>query len=201
MKPFHKSIPLAAVVSLAVASLALAAPGHGIRGQRAPAWQIETWYNLPEGVSDDDRRLKLSDFKGKVVYLFCFQSWCPGCHSHGFPTLKHVRDTFKDDPDVVILAVQTVFEGLETNTLQRGRETLQKFELQIPLAHDVPTGDHRLPSIMRDYRTGGTPWTIVIDRGGIVRFNGFRPNQELAVALVRAALAATPDTAGSEARP
>jgi thiol-disulfide isomerase/thioredoxin len=27
---------------------------------------------------------------------------------------------------------------------------------------------------MRRYRSGGTPWTVIIDKKGVVRFNGFR---------------------------
>ncbi len=150
----------------------------GILGQRAPAWELSEWYNLPR----EPDRLEVSDFEGKVVYLFCFQSWCPGCHSHGFPTLQEVERHFADDDDVFFVAVQTVFEGFGTNTANRGRDALAKFDLEIPLAQD--TGDRGPSSLMRKYRTGGTPWTVIIDPGGVVRFNGFNIQPEQAIALI-----------------
>ena len=38
----------------------------------------------------------MADFRGKVVYLYFFQSWCPGCHRHGFPTLQAMSKHFAD---------------------------------------------------------------------------------------------------------
>ena len=51
-------------------------PSLGILGQPAPAWEVARWFNLPSGTDS----LDIADLRGKVVYLFCFQSWCPGCH-------------------------------------------------------------------------------------------------------------------------
>ncbi|MEM7352125.1 MAG: TlpA disulfide reductase family protein [Acidobacteriota bacterium] len=150
----------------------------GILGQQAPAWELAEWYNLQPGVDG----LDISDFEGKVIYLYFFQSWCPGCHSHGFPTLKKAERHFAGDDDVVFVAVQTVFEGFATNTARRGRDTLADFGLEIPLGQD--TGDHGPSSLMRKYRTGGTPWTVLIDRGGVVRFNDFHIQPEQAIALI-----------------
>lgn len=64
-------------------------PTYGIEGERAPAWGVASWFNLP----DDKTRLDIQDFEDQVVYLYCFQSWCPGCHSRGFPALLHTMKT------------------------------------------------------------------------------------------------------------
>ena len=77
---------LAVIALLGAQSASTQSRVRGIMGQKAPAWSVETWFNLPEGVE----RIDVADFEGKVVYLFGFQSWCPGCHRHGFPTLKKV---------------------------------------------------------------------------------------------------------------
>ncbi|MFQ5507184.1 MAG: peroxiredoxin family protein, partial [Planctomycetota bacterium] len=84
-----------------------------IVGQEAPRWEVSEWFQLPTG----KKSLGTSDFKDKVVYLYCFQSWCPGCHSHGFPTLQKLVRKFQKRDDVAFVAVQTVFEGFQTNTL------------------------------------------------------------------------------------
>lgn len=43
----------------------------GILNQAAPRWGVSQWFQLPE----DKTHLDIGDFKGKVVYLYCFQSW------------------------------------------------------------------------------------------------------------------------------
>ncbi len=48
-----------------------ARPKAGIEGQKAPTWSAAEWKNLPEGKTS----LDVSDYAGKVVYLYFFQSW------------------------------------------------------------------------------------------------------------------------------
>lgn len=152
---------------------------YGIIGQRAPEWGVAQWFNLPDGTT----QLDLADFSGKVVYLFGFQSWCPGCHSHGFPALRDVEAHFNESDDVAFVAVQTVFEGHHVNTPERAREDVRKFGLDIPVGHDAgPNGKHS--TLMRRYRSGGTPWTVIIDPDGIVQFNGFSIDPDRAIALI-----------------
>ena len=140
---------------------------YGIVGEAAPEWNVAEWFNLPRG----ETSLRLDDLAGKVVYLYAFQSWCPGCHSHGFPSLVETMRSF-DDPFVAYVAVQTVFEGFDINTAQAARDTADKFGLDIPVAHDVGAGGAPSP-LMRNYRTGGTPWVVLIDAQRTVRFNEF----------------------------
>ena len=64
----------------------LRTPRYGIEGQQAPEWGVAQWFNLPQ----DKPSLTLRDVANEIVYLYCFQSWCPGCLKHGFPTLMSV---------------------------------------------------------------------------------------------------------------
>ena len=57
--------------------------------------------------------IKLADFEGKFKVIYCFQSWCPGCHSAGLPNLKKMVNALQDNDKVAFLAVQTVFEGFD----------------------------------------------------------------------------------------
>lgn len=141
---------------------------YGITNEKAPAWEVTTWFNLPQGKN----QLDLPDFSEKIIYLYCFQSWCPGCHSHGFPTLLSMREQFSADPKVAFVAIQTVFEGFEVNTAERAQETAQKYQLTEPVGHDAGPNGH-LSLVMQRYHTGGTPWTIVIDDTGTVRYGDF----------------------------
>ena len=159
--------------SLALGSLAspsFAQSSRGIQGQSAPDIDLDYW------IDKDGQRTQYSvaDQKGKWVFLKCFQNWCPGCHSSGFPSLKKFSDAFAGHPDVSIVGIQTVFEGYRSNTQDAVRKLQLRYELPIPMGHDPGNPDtHERPQTMRKYRTGGTPWIIVIDPSQTVVFNDF----------------------------
>jgi len=146
--------------------IALQTSPSGIEGKPAPPLQGVQWVHTIDGITPTIE-------KGRVNYLFFFQSWCPGCHSHGFPTLQKMVQEF---PNVNFIAVQTVFEGFSSNTKKRALTDVKSFGLDIPVGHDGAPGSSS--PLLRQYRGGGTPWTIIIDKKGIVRFNGFRLKPE-----------------------
>jgi len=176
----HNTNSTAARISAEPATAASTArqPQFGIRGRPAPSLQADRWYNLPRGKKSID----VTDYRGKVIYLYGFQSWCPGCHRYGFPTLTQLIGHYKGNDDVVFIAVQTTFEGYGMNTPERAKETADRYGLSIPVGH---SGAPDQPSaVMRRYRTGGTPWTVIIDREGTVRFNDFHIQPATAVVLI-----------------
>ena len=87
---------------------------YGIAGYPAPEFRFDRWLQ-----NTGDQPLRLADITEPVVYLYNFQSWCPGCHSHGFPAMKKIKDHFEAagrGDQIKFIAVQTVFEGHEANT-------------------------------------------------------------------------------------
>lgn len=142
-------------------------PSMGIVGQQAPDLSVSQWKQLPDGVTT----LNIEDFRGKVLYLYFFQSWCPGCHSIGFPTLQKLQQQFADDEDVAFVVVQTTFEGHEQNGVDKLLPTAERYGLKIPFGQSA--GNTGTPDIMYKYRTGGTPWVVLIDKQGKVVFNDF----------------------------
>jgi len=177
----HALGPFLSCVAIAVlsSSFLAAAQERGIQGRKAPSWGVEQWINLPENKDT----LDIDDYRGKVLYLYCFQSWCPGCHKHGFPTLKEMIGRFEDDEDVAFVAVQTVFEGFHTNTFERAKEVAERYELEIPVGHSGEDGQRS--ELMTRYRTGGTPWVVIIDKEGVVRFDGFHVRTDPAERFIR----------------
>ena len=130
--------------------------------------------------------IKLSDYQGKFKVIYCFQSWCPGCHRVGLPALQEMVEALKDNDKVKFFALQTVFEGEEVNTKEKMLETQKKYGLEIPFGHDVgsvETGNRS--STMYNYRTGGTPWFIFIDQNNNVVFNDFHLNVEKAIEYLK----------------
>lgn len=148
---------------------------YGILGYEAPELDIDYWIDA----DGEPASFSIAESRGKWTFLKCFQNWCPGCHSSGFPSLKAFADEFHDNPKVAIAGIQTVFEGFTANTQDDVRLLQLRYELPIVMGHDPgdPNGVH-LSDTMQKYRNGGTPWLILIDPDGVVAFNDFRVSTE-----------------------
>ncbi len=160
---------------------------YGILGKQAPELRVTEWLENTDGA------LKIADITAPLIVLYNFQSWCPGCHSHGFPAIVALKNDLEArgiSSDVQFIAVQTVFEGHEENTAEKARESVARHGLtDIPLGHDSGYP----PTIMADYRTGGTPWTIVIGPDRRVLFDGFQFDPEQLSAALAEILTDDPD--------
>lgn len=145
-----------------------------IVGNQAPELRVSIWI-------DEDGKprapLKLADLGPGYKILYCYQHWCAGCHSHGFPTLLRLVDALSGK-GFGFAVIQTVFEGAEENTVERLREEQQRYGLRLPFGHDPLRENGLYPTVMEDYRTGGTPWFILIDPKGDVIFSGFHFNAD-----------------------
>jgi thiol-disulfide isomerase/thioredoxin len=119
-----------------------------------------------------DKPMRLSDLGDGYKILYCFQHWCPGCHSRGFPTLRFLQDNLKDK-GFGFAVIQTVFEGAETNTFDKLRVNQEQYGLKMPFGHDLPPEGERYPTFMEDYRSGGTPWFTVINSDNEVVYADF----------------------------
>ena len=160
---------------------------YGIVGQIAPELEVGIWRNSAE----ENTEFSINEARGKWAFLKCWQSWCPGCHSAGFPTLQAVQKAFNGHPKVEIAAIQTVFEGFGINTEDKLAEIRDRYSLEIPMGHDAGNkgADDYRPSTMRLYRTGGTPWLILIAPDGTVVFNDFHVNTEKLIEYVQEQIA------------
>ncbi len=154
-------------------------------GPLAPALSAQAWRSATGAPVD---RLTLADLPGRFKLLYFFQSWCPGCHSHGFPTLATIKAHFEAEgrgDQVAFVAVQTVFEGFAENTEAAATESLERHGLtDLPLGHDAGSP----PTIMADYRTGGTPWTLIIGPDRTVLADGFQVNSANAIDFIESLL-------------
>ncbi len=169
------------------AAFAQGTPERGIVGRLAPELDVEFWLD-PSG---QRTTFSMHAQRGKWVHLKCWQSWCPGCHRHGFPALKQLSEAFADEPRVVNVGVQTTFEGHDFNTGDKVREMQLRYQLPIVMGHDPGKRNaDGYPNTMRSYRTGGTPWHVVIDPRGRVVYNGFSIDADHAIEFIREQLTA-----------
>lgn len=160
----------------------------GIEGREAPEIKLDYWIDA----NGEPGHFSVLESRGKWVFLKCFQDWCPGCHRSGFPTLQAFSKRFHDHPEVAIAAIQTVFEGHKTNTLEDVRKLQLRYELPIVMGHDPgdPEADTR-PVTMVEYFTGGTPWLILIDPGGTVVYNNYHVDSDKLIEYVAEQLEGT----------
>ena len=151
---------------------------------KAPELRVTQWIDADGNPTDP---IKLSDYKNKFKVIYCFQSWCPGCHSNGFPALKEMVNALSGSDKVVFLAIQTVFEGHGENTYDKLAATQKQYGLRIPFGHDAGDADtHNISNIMMDYGTGGTPWFILIDQQDTVVYADFNLHVENTIHYLRA---------------
>lgn len=143
----------------------------GIAGLPAPPLENVRWIDEK---GDERSPLTLAELGQGFKILYFFQDWCAGCHRHGFPAFVTLAEELRDK-GVGLAAIQTVFEGSEINTFDRLRESQRRYGLRVPFGHavaDLASGD-AAPAIMEAYRSGGTPWFVVIAPDGRVVHDGF----------------------------
>ena len=129
------------------------APVIGYRvGNHAPQ------FSLP---SLDDDSISLSDYRGRLVILDFWASWCVPCRL-SMPSLEAMARELGDD--VVLLGVSLDRSEAEARSYVRSRGYTDLVALYGSLS--------AARGVARDYGVLGIPRTFVIDREGIVRFAG-----------------------------
>ena len=155
---------------------------YGIQGFKAKELNVAHWI---DELGNETEQIKLTNLKGKFKIIYCFQSWCPGCHSKGLPDLKKMVEELEGNEKVIFLAIQTVFEGHSSNTYDKMVETQKQYDLKIPFGHDAGDDGKSRSNIMNDYQTGGTPWFILIDKHDNVVFADFHINVDGAIKFLK----------------
>lgn len=99
--------------------------------------------------------VRLADFKGKVIVTNFWATWCGPCRVE-MPELERAMEKYKDDKEVIFLAINTDDDRNYVEPYVKG----QKIKLPIVYANNLDT----------KYRITSIPTTIVFDRQGQVSF-------------------------------
>lgn len=121
---------------------------------------------------------KLSDYRGKVVIVDFWATWCGPCLG-SFPGLKKLVEEYKNDPSVAFLFVNTWQE--EANKDQVVKEFLEKNQYPFFVLMD------RENKVVAQYGVSGIPTKFIIDPNGKIRFTsvGFEGDTEKMVKEVK----------------
>ena len=99
--------------------------------------------------SVDGKPVVLSDYKGKVIFLNLWATWCGPCLAE-FPTVQSLYSEMKDD--VVFLIVS-----------QEEFETVKSFSTSQTYTFPIMVAEGEIPGV---FETNIIPTTYIIDRDG-----------------------------------
>lgn len=100
--------------------------------------------------------VKISDLKGKVVFINFWASWCKPCEQEA-PVLEQAWNYYQPGGKVVFLGIDYV------DTEPAARIFLKKFNNTYPNGPDVGTVVSQL------FRIKGVPETYILDTSGVLR--------------------------------
>jgi thiol-disulfide isomerase/thioredoxin len=161
-----------ALLPLVVAVLALtSACGAGLRGSGDQGFVDADGTitvlpvaerKLPDPVSGttlDGKQVALSDFRGKVVVINVWGSWCPPCRSEADDLATAAKE---------LMPRGVVFLGI--NTRDNSAETALAFERsrKVPYPSIFDPGGETLTSFHRTLSPNAIPSTVVLDAQGRV---------------------------------
>lgn len=116
----------------------------------------------PELAGEDcnGKKIRLADYKGKVVLVSFFGDWCPACRSL-FPHERSLVQQFKSKPFVVL--------GVSSDD----RETLKAITREGTVTWtSVWDGGSKFGPISRAWNVRGWPTIYLIDRKGLIAYRG-----------------------------
>ena len=137
-----------------------------LRGAEAPDFVLK---------SSTGKNLRLSEYRGEVVMLSFWATWCGDCRAQ-LEELGAMRDRYQD-AGIELLAVSLDQSQRQASEMTKGSS--------FPVLHDSAGEVGRLYDVTK------MPVMVLIDRGGVVRevFEGFRRgNEEQYLELVQTLL-------------
>ena len=126
-------------------------------GEQAPGFTASTLDASPQVRT-------LTDYRGKVVLLNVWATWCPPCREE-MPSMQALYQDFAPR-GFEIVAVSIDDPGAE----QKVRDFVREYGLTFDVVHD-PTG-----SIQQIYQTTGVPENFLIGADGVIRKKAYAQN-------------------------
>jgi len=116
-------------------------------------------------------KISLSDFKGKVVYVDVWATWCGPCKAQ-IPYLKKLEEEYKDNQNMVFIGVSVDKEADK----QKWEDFLEAEKLP---GIQIFAGDASNDGIMRPYKISGIPRFILVGKdGNLIYADAPRPSSE-----------------------
>ncbi len=139
--------------SLCLAGVAVQAAGQ-LEGKRAPDFTA---------ISGEGKVLRLSQYRGKVVMVNFWATWCSSCRQE-MPPLDDLYQRYQSK-GFALLGVN-IDENFAT-----AKKMARKLNISYPIVFDADK------NISRAYQVGAMPMTVIVDAAGVVRsiHYGYKP--------------------------
>jgi cytochrome c biogenesis protein CcmG, thiol:disulfide interchange protein DsbE len=121
-------------------------------------------FNAVDVMRSDTELKTLSDYRGKVVLLNIWATWCGPCKVE-MPSIQALHEAYKDR-GLAVVAVSVDDPGKEAVI----REFVKEYKLTFDVLYD------RTELFRSVYRYTGVPETYLIDRDGVVRRKWIGPD-------------------------
>ncbi len=108
----------------------------------------------------DGQNVTLSSYRGKIVLLAFWASWCPRCGEE----LTFLQGIYKSSQDIVVLAVNQESQNISRAHVERIRNTLKDWKIDFPVLLD------RNLDAWNSFCINALPTSIIVDKKGKVRF-------------------------------
>lgn len=104
-------------------------PNYEMYKENMSGTKIAPDFNLP---TTDKKQLKLSDYKGKVVIIDFWATWCPPCRA-GIPDLVELKDTYKGKVEIIGISLDGITRG--GKTLKDVVPFMKEFKINYPVVY------------------------------------------------------------------
>lgn len=98
------------------------------------------------------KTVSLEDFKGKVVFVDFWATWCPPCRA-SIPAVEALYEKYKDNDDVCFIGIN----------LSEDKETVSKFVKREGIQYLVLLSNNK---VITDYKIRSIPAFFIIDKEG-----------------------------------
>lgn len=147
------------------------------RGRQAMARRVQQEFLNQAGIDGtfttlDGKPVNIADWKGKVVVIDYWATWCGPCRQ-SFPSLQKLYERYRNDPNVVI-AVVNVWERTEDRVKTVKDFLAKNTSLTFPMYMDKDD------SVVRKFGVTGIPTKFYLGKDGRIQFKevGLHPEEQ-----------------------
>jgi peroxiredoxin len=150
----NKRIPITWLLVILLSMLLNPARSHSLCvevGNPSPSIEL---------IDINGKLVSLDSYRGKIVLLAFWASWCPRCEEE----LTFLQGVYKTSPDIVVIAINQESQNISKAHVGRIKKTLENWKIDFPILIDKDL------FAWDTFCINALPTSIIIDKKGTIRF-------------------------------